>query len=493
MTETYWAARIFADEKRAQRMAGKMLRDSRKAYRQSYKRILREVEGLYAQAVTGVPVTRTQLWRYAHWRGLTKELRTFVQDGSQMEEKRLTKVLDGVFRSVIGADASIFDGREWRARLNPAAVINTAWSGENYSNRIWNNRSALAVRLREQVTQGVLDGKPVGKMAKELESAFAVSYKQAERLARTETSYVFNRASLARYEALGVTRVRWITGINDGKECSICAGRSGKVYNLSDAPMMPAHPNCRCAWGAVVGEEDRTKDGIDEKHTSSSSLKMSVFEQPTEPPDTIVWPKPGNKISIEQYKELREYASERGIVLNGFRNSDVDIQLAKESIDALDRMTKIYPNIRGSEKYPLTLALGPMNSVTFAEVKEGVPHILWLNRDAFRSMAALKVEYAKKVQERYFVPGTEIMSIIYHETGHMVSDVYGVDSIGIMKDVLDLDNESEVLLECKERLSIYAGSKSDEIIAECFSSYYGLNEPPKFVVDYMQKMLYNIL
>ena len=261
MTETYWAKRIFADERKAQRMAGKMLRDSRKAYRQSYKRILREVEGLYAQAVTGEPITRTQLWQYAHWRGLTKELQGFVKDGSEKEESLLTKTLDQVFRSVIGADASIFDGREWRARLNPSAVINTAWSGENYSNRIWNNRSALAVRLREQITQGVLDGKPVGKMAKELESAFAVSYKQAERLARTETSYVFNRASLARYEALGVTRVRWITGINDGKECSICSERSGKVYNLADAPMMPAHPNCRCAWGAVIGEEERTKDG----------------------------------------------------------------------------------------------------------------------------------------------------------------------------------------------------------------------------------------
>ena len=287
-TSTYWAKRILADEKRAQALTSRAARKTQEAYRASYKRVLREMEGLYAQAQSGGAVTRTQLWRYSHWRGMTEELRKFASSGAALEEQRLTKVLDQVFSNVIGADVKAFGQKQWRTRLNASSVVNTAWSGENYSTRIWRNRAQLASRVREEVTQAVLDGKPVGRIAADLQSAFSSSWSQAERLARTETSYVFNQASLRRYAELGIRQVRWITGINDGRECEVCSERSGQVYDLNNAPMMPAHPNCRCAWGAVVEvNPDNTDDTyenqtnerqrIKTKNPLSVSLRALVF------------------------------------------------------------------------------------------------------------------------------------------------------------------------------------------------------------------------
>lgn len=278
-TSTYWAKRILADEKRAQALTSRAARKTQQAYRASYKRVLREMEGLYAQAQSGGAVTRTQLWRYSHWRGMTEELRKFASSGAALEEQRLTKVLDQVFSNVIGADVKAFGQKQWRTRLNASSVVNTAWSGENYSTRIWRNRALLASRVREEVTQAVLDGKPVGRIAADLQSAFSSSWSQAERLARTETSYVFNQASLRRYAELGIRQVRWITGINDGRECEVCAERSGQVYDLNNAPMMPAHPNCRCAWGAVVeGENDIVEAGVTDQATKANDHIHSLID-----------------------------------------------------------------------------------------------------------------------------------------------------------------------------------------------------------------------
>ena len=282
-TSTYWAKRILADEKRAQALTSRAARKTQQAYRASYKRVLREMEGLYAQAQSGGAVTRTQLWRYSHWRGMTEELRKFASSGAALEEQRLTKVLDQVFSNTIGADVKAFGQKQWRTRLNASSVVNTAWSGENYSTRIWRNRALLASRVREEVTQAVLDGKPVNRIAADLQSAFSSSWSQAERLARTETSYVFNQASLRRYAELGIRQVRWITGINDGRECEVCAERSGQVYDLNNAPMMPAHPNCRCAWGAVVAERE-AEEVTSEEAPSELKQKLDAIHagEPTE-------------------------------------------------------------------------------------------------------------------------------------------------------------------------------------------------------------------
>lgn len=209
----------------------------------------------------------------------------------------------------------------------------------------------------------------------------------------------------------------------------------------------------------------------------------------TENGDKINWPAKGENVSNEQYRALRTYAEDKGVFLRGFKNSDVDISLAKEAVDTAADMLVKYPELQGFAKRPFTLELNKfMRSVDFAEVKEGTPHILHLNADAFRSRTALQAEYAKLANEGWFVKGTTYKSIIYHEMGHMVSDVYRIDGISVMQEVLGVAHEAEALDWCKNNLSQYSAKLSgDEIIAEAFSAFFGLKNPPQEIIDFVQK------
>ena len=201
----------------------------------------------------------------------------------------------------------------------------------------------------------------------------------------------------------------------------------------------------------------------------------------------IEWSPPNVPISMEQYKELRTYAESKGVFLQGFKNSDVDISLTKEAIDTAVELFERYPELQGSIRKPFTLYLDRyMRSVDFAEVKEKVPHILRLNSDSYRNKRALQTEYGKLADEGWFVRGTSYKSVIYHEMGHMVSDVYGIDGLSVMKKVLGTDSTAETLLWCKNNLSCYSfKSDGSEIISEAFSAFYGTDNPIREIVDFM--------
>ena len=317
----------------------------------------------------------------------------------------------------------------------------------------------------------------------------------------------FERFSTEELEIDGRTKTRYEwsqemrrmeTAIRQQKDTATLAAAAG------DATLQR---QCQGSVNALVKEYERLSDrtglGPDFRRTyvagfkdmsgisNDVAKKMSVYDQATGEGERIIWPQAGESITKGQFKELKDHATQNGITLSGFRNSDVDIDLAKSAIDALAKVKRDFPNISGDEKHPLTLKLiGFIRSIDFAGVgNEKPPHIIQLNRDAYRNKEALQSEYGKQTKIRYFVEGTSVSSIVYHEAGHMVSDIYQIDGLSIMKSVLGFGTATETLDFCRKNLSIYGGSSGDEIIAECFSAYYGLNEPPQFVVDFMRKVL----
>lgn len=75
---------------------------------------------------------------------------------------------------------------------------------------------------------------------RELLSARNLWIRQAQQF----TILVEDAAILDAYEALGVKKVQWNTE-QDGRVCSECKSRNGKVYRIGNIPPKP-HPNCRC-------------------------------------------------------------------------------------------------------------------------------------------------------------------------------------------------------------------------------------------------------
>ena len=139
-------------------------------------------------------------------------------------------------------------------------AMDTAWSGRNYSARIWRNTDHLAQMLEDEIEAAFLSGKSVRRMANVIMDRFGVGYRAAECLMRTETSYVQNQTAAQSYRDAGCTDYEILTA-SDRRTCRRCAAQNGRRYLYTEmqagenAP--PFHPNCRCTILPVVGEEER--------------------------------------------------------------------------------------------------------------------------------------------------------------------------------------------------------------------------------------------
>jgi len=140
------------------------------------------------------------------------------------------------------------------------AILKRPWSGEHFSKRIWGNTDVLAKTLTEVITGGLMSGASIRQMREQIEERFAVSKHAANRLLRTETTYMANAAEMEAYEEAGIERYRFVATL-DLRTSEKCRQQDGKVYLVKDARpgvnMPPMHPNCRSTTVAVidVGEE----------------------------------------------------------------------------------------------------------------------------------------------------------------------------------------------------------------------------------------------
>jgi SPP1 gp7 family putative phage head morphogenesis protein len=118
---------------------------------------------------------------------------------------------------------------------------------EQFASRLRNYSDLQATQISGVVEMGLVQGWGVRKIEAQLKN-LGVSFKSsAETIARTEPMSAYNGAAISRYQEADVPFVQWIATPSE-RLCSICAARNGNVYELATAPMLPAHPRCRCAW-----------------------------------------------------------------------------------------------------------------------------------------------------------------------------------------------------------------------------------------------------
>ena len=271
---SYWARRVIEDEKAAEKLAEDASERIKQLYLTQYKKTALQMERLYAQVEGGKTPNRTTLWDYSRWREMEKSLSSFTKGGSVIERERITDCLDKVFEQVIGAPVTDFKGTGFVAKIDPKTVINTAWSGENYSNRIWKNRTALADRVRISMEDMVAGNKRLDEVRREIMHEFDVAYYQADRLVRTESSYVFNRTTIERYKRLGVERVEWIT--QETGYCKTCHERDGMIYPIASVPTIPAHPNCNCTYAAYTDADEWLDLGGDKVPLNAGNVPEDI-------------------------------------------------------------------------------------------------------------------------------------------------------------------------------------------------------------------------
>nr|DAQ77954.1 MAG TPA: minor capsid protein [Caudoviricetes sp.] len=127
-------------------------------------------------------------------------------------------------------------------------ILKKKWSGQNYSERVWNNTQKVADALKEEFMIGALTGKTEKEMTDSINEQFLSGRNNARRLVRTESSYIHNEAHFQAYRDYGIEEYRFVATL-DLRTSQICREKDGSVYRVNDKKIgvnaPPMHPWCR--------------------------------------------------------------------------------------------------------------------------------------------------------------------------------------------------------------------------------------------------------
>ena len=212
---------------------------------------------------------------YAHRIGRLNELDSKISDMcSRLANAEIgtdTEHLSNIAQSAYMQ--TVFDvtkGADYRAAFDlipesrVKAILSTNWSGQMFSERVWDNTNALADGLKHDMLVGIMAGKSGQHMADDIMSRCGVGAFEARRLVRTETTCVANMAELYGYKELDIDEYEFSACL-DSRTSDLCRELDGKVFKRNSAQagvnLPPMHPFCRSTTLPVLpSEEDLDKE-----------------------------------------------------------------------------------------------------------------------------------------------------------------------------------------------------------------------------------------
>lgn len=226
----------------------------------------KEILGNVAETIAKVKKAGGE-WSYANQSALTRSRGLFEQINKELV--KLGKEENTVFRTNL---QNIYTDQFLRtlyslgqtqtinssfAMLNPRLIQDTLdypWSGAMFSDRLWLDKDRLGRNLRVGLTQSMILGEDMDKIADRVGANINTSKYNAMRVARTETKRVTYSSQAAAFADQGVDEVRYMAANNggDSRTCDLCREDHGKKFKLGEEPSLPRHPNCRCWYIPVT-------------------------------------------------------------------------------------------------------------------------------------------------------------------------------------------------------------------------------------------------
>ena len=136
------------------------------------------------------------------------------------------------------------------------------WTGEGYSDRIWENTGALASSVKDELLLSLMTGRSVRDTSQAIAERFNVGQSKARRLIRTESAFFHNQMELLSYEDAEITKYKFVA-VLDRRTSHICQEHDNKVYDTDKAVpgvnYPPLHPWCRSTTIAHDDDIDYSK------------------------------------------------------------------------------------------------------------------------------------------------------------------------------------------------------------------------------------------
>ncbi len=166
-------------------------------------------------------------------------------------------------------------------------LMQQPWSGASFSERIWDNSSALARVLKQEIIQAFMQGVSVKDLSDRIEKRFENDRYNTERLVRTELNYALNQSTKLSYDEAGIKEYEFLAEI-DSRTSDICRELNGQIFKMKDARAgvnyPPMHPHCRSTTIPVMNYEDiktrktKSKSEDDKKKEKTEPIKNGIIK-----------------------------------------------------------------------------------------------------------------------------------------------------------------------------------------------------------------------
>ena len=240
---TYWEAR----EQEA--LYNELLKEGEKQLITQYRRSAYTVLSLLLDLYAGGVPTITDIYRFNRYYELLGLLNNDLKALGAKEIAITTTLLTDMYiknKAIIGDASMLLPTSPKEVEM----VINKIWcaDGKHWSSRIWTHKDELANKVRNGIVDCISRGVSKDELTKELMRIYGTEFYKADRIARTELSYVQNQSTLNRYKEMGVEKYK-ILSAHDGRTCDKCADLDGKIFPIDKAEIgvnfPPFHSNCR--------------------------------------------------------------------------------------------------------------------------------------------------------------------------------------------------------------------------------------------------------
>ena len=248
----YWRERAIQQEAGVNNLSEETSQKIARLYRRSYQRLTNEINALYAEILDNSmeDLTRTQLYQLQHYTALRDAVAKEVEGLASAQDEALSSLLNWIATDTYKSNLREF-GLDFSlvSEVSAKSIVTENWSGISFSSRIWKNAQSFNVRVMDDIESLVIGGKMPSDVKKRLMTDFNVSYHEADRLIRTESSHAYNKAAKDSYTAAGIDMCEYLA---EADCCDICREYKGRRMPTFAFPELPMHPNCRCTIVPIV-------------------------------------------------------------------------------------------------------------------------------------------------------------------------------------------------------------------------------------------------
>ncbi|PGZ45704.1 phage head morphogenesis protein [Bacillus anthracis] len=243
------------DYKKLSEVLSKAEREMRKKGLTDYLDYLKEVDSAVKDSIEQEIKQHINLAKVTRLDAIASEMLMKLSDQAIQDEKTIREQMTNVYTQTLlqnkyeflklGIETPVYHLNEKLIK----EILSYPWSGENFSKRIWNNKKKLVQVLREELTQGVIQGLHADDVSERLAKKMNVEMNHAITLVHTESSYFYNQATLDSFGETEIELYKLHVTFDHRTSVKCRSLDTGKIYKRDDASVgnnyPPLHPRCR--------------------------------------------------------------------------------------------------------------------------------------------------------------------------------------------------------------------------------------------------------